>query len=164
MNNYQVKLKMADVNMDKFFLAPGFSDLSAVNSETERECCLKLKQELTETLCELSSAQKIIQLLQEDKKSQHQYNNRSTNEDKMNQVMDFEVITNKTNNRNSQGISTSEWKSYVRGKNYQQQLIPVIINWYAVLGSLHIPHNHNRTNKTTTSSFSVAQQPNSGLG
>ncbi|GFG35717.1 hypothetical protein Cfor_10551 [Coptotermes formosanus] len=119
---------MADVNMDKFFLAPGFSDLSAVNSETERECCLKLKQELTETLCELSSAQKIIQLLQEDKKSQHQYNNRSTNEDKMNQVMDFEVITNKTNNRNSQGISTSEWKSYVRGKNYQQQLIPVIIN------------------------------------
>jgi hypothetical protein len=103
-------------------------------------------------------------LLQEDKKSEHQYYIRNTNEDKRNQAMNFEVIKNKTNTRNSQGISTSEWKSYVREKNYQQQLSPVITNWYAMLDSLHISHNHNRINKTTTFSFPVAQQPNSGLG
>jgi hypothetical protein len=69
---------MADVTKVLFPLATGFTDLSAVNSTKKCECCLKLKQELIETLQELSSAQKIIWLLQEDANSEPRYNSAST--------------------------------------------------------------------------------------
>jgi hypothetical protein len=117
-----VTLEDGDVTAVLFPLATGFTNLSAVNSEKKCECCLKLKQELIETLRELSSEQKIIQLLQEDANSEPRYNDASTT----NQDMNFVMVKSTSNTRNR--VSSGEQISPIRIDTHHPQPVPTVIN------------------------------------
>jgi chemotaxis regulatin CheY-phosphate phosphatase CheZ len=58
MNNYQVKLKTADVNTDKFFLAPGFSGLSAEIVKRSVNVVLNLNRNLLKLFVNLVQRRK----------------------------------------------------------------------------------------------------------
>jgi len=88
-------------------------------------CCYKLKQESEITLQELSSARKIIQILQEDVNAQSDLRTVSTKEANSNHDFNFETV--KIYLRRKKLIS-HKWENNNILKLQQSQPIPVVVN------------------------------------
>jgi hypothetical protein len=112
---------------------------------------INLKQELEITLQELSSARKIIQILQ-DVNAQPDLGTVSTKEANSNHDLNFEKVNTKLRRKK---LISSKWENNNILKLQQSQPIPVGANKYAILDSLQEESEafqyHSRTSEVAIS-------------
>jgi hypothetical protein len=113
------------------------------------------------TLQELSSARKIIQILQEDVNAQADLGTVSTKEANSNHDLNFETVNIKL--RRNKSIS-NKWENKNILKLQQSQPIPVVVNKYAILDSLQEEseafQNHSRSSEVALSRNKKKCPPN----
>jgi hypothetical protein len=143
---------MADVFTSQSSTALNFNDICVIKEENKYVCCCKLKQELEITLQELSSARKIIQILQEVVNAKPDLGTVSTKEANSNHYLNFETVNTKL--RRKKLISNKLENNNIL-KLQQPQSIPVVVNKYAILDSLQEVseafQNHSRTSEVALS-------------
>ena len=125
--------KKLDVCTSQSSSGSNFNDICVIQEENKCVCCYKLKQELEITLQELSSARKIIQILQEDVNAKSDLGKVSTKEANSNHDLNFETMNTKIRRKK---LISNKWENNNILKLQQSQSIPVVVNKYATLDSL----------------------------
>jgi hypothetical protein len=138
--------KMVDVCTSRSSLGSNFSNTCVIQEENKCVRCYKLKQELEITLQELSSARKIIWILQEDVNAKPDLGTLSTTEANSHHNLNFETMNTKIRRKK---LTSNKWENNNILKLQQSQPIPVVVNKHAILVSLQEEseafQNHSRT-------------------
>jgi len=108
-------------------------------------CCCTLKQELEISLQGISSARKIIQILQETVYAKPDLGTVSTKEANSDHGLNFETVNTKLRRKK---LISNKWENNNIMKLQHSQPIPVVVNKYAILDGLQEEseafQNHSR--------------------
>jgi hypothetical protein len=126
--------------------------INRYDAEEENECifCYKLKQELDCTHQQLSSAKKIIQILQEERKSTLNLDTVSTGIDNSSIELNFEIVMAKSRWRK---LTSNKGENENKTKTQQNQSIPTTVNKYATLVSLQVDQESSQNNSKISNSI-----------
>ena len=143
---------MADVFTSQSISGSNFNDIYVIKEENKCVCCYKLKQELEITLQELSSARKIIQILQEAVNAKPDLGTVSTKEANSDHGLNFETVNTKLRRKK---LISNKWENNNILKLQHSQPIPVVVNKYAILDRLQEEseafQNHSRISEVALS-------------
>jgi hypothetical protein len=125
------------------------NSINRCDAGEDNECiyCYKHKQELDLTLQEISSAKKIIQILQEERNDTPNLNAVSTGNDNSSLDLNFETVTAKCGRKK---LTSNKGENNNIKKLQQNQYIPVAVIKYATLDSPQVDQESSQNQSRTS--------------